>query len=88
MARHFLTIFDLSKTEIENILLSVNTAICSMPYISKSLYLIYKQIQDTVRSQYQLNFKLQLAFFPVMNYRYWQVDSAKVIPINACVTFL
>lgn len=72
---------------VATILLSVDTPICGKSKGEESLYLIYKQIQDTVRSQPQLTFKLQLAFFPVMNYRYWQVDGAEVIPINVCVTF-
>ena len=73
------------------ILLSVDTPICghskSITKGEESLYLTYKLIQDTVRSQPLLTFKLQLAFFPVMNYRYWQVDGAEVIPIDVCVTF-
>ena len=74
---------------VVTILLSVDTPIYGQNIAKgeESLYLIYKLIQDTVRSQPQLNYKLQLAFFPVMNYRYWQVDGAEVIPINVCVTF-
>ena len=50
------------------------------------LYPIYKVIQDAVMSQPELIFKIKQAFFPVMNYRYWQVDGAEVIPIKICVT--
>ena len=52
----------------------------------ESLYSIYKVVQDAFMSQPELIFKIKQAFFPVMNYRYWQVDGAEVIPIRICLT--
>lgn len=51
----------------------------------ESLYFAYKLIEDTVKSDDEQAFKLKQAFFPAMNYRYWQVDGAEVIPIEVCV---
>ena len=53
----------------------------------ESLYPTYKVIHDAVWSQPKLVFKISQAFFPVMNYRYWQVDGAEIIPIDICLTF-
>ena len=66
-------------------LLSISIANGNIDEIG-SLYPIYKVIQDAVMSQPELIFKIKQAFFPVMNYRYWQVDGAEVITINICLT--
>ena len=69
-------------------LLSISTANGNIyvPVAIESLYPIYAAIQDAVISQPRQVFKIKQAFFPVMNYRYWQVDGAEVIPINICLT--
>ena len=62
----------------------------SEPSISdriESLYPAYDAIHDAVWSQPKLVFKIRQTFFPVMNYRYWQVDGAEIIPIDICLTF-
>ena len=62
----------------------------SEPSISdriESLYPAYNAIHDAVWSQPKLVFKIRQTFFPVMNYRYWQVDGAEIIPIDICLTF-
>ena len=69
-------------------LLSISIANGSIYVPTKidSLYHVYKVIQDAVMSQPELIFEIKQAFFPVMNYRYWQVDGAEVIPIKICLT--
>ena len=52
-----------------------------------SLYSTYNLIEDTIKSDPNLHFKIKKAFFPTMNYRHWQLDGAEVIPIRVCVTF-
>ena len=52
-----------------------------------SLYSTYSLIEDTITSDPKLCFIIKKAFFPAMNYRYWQLDGAEVIPIDICVTF-
>ena len=52
-----------------------------------SLYSTYNLIEDTIKGDPKLHFKIKKAFFPAMNYRYWQLDGAEVIPIQVCVTF-
>ena len=59
----------------------------TLPARVESLYPAYKAIHDTVWSQPKLVFKIRQAFFPVMNYRYWQIDGAEVIPIDVCLQF-
>ena len=46
-----------------------------------SLYPTYKLIEDTIKNDPKLLFKIKKVFFPAMNFRYWQVDGAEVIPI-------
>ena len=53
----------------------------------ESLYPAYDAIHDAVCNQPKLVFKIRQTFFPVMNYRYWQVDGAEIIPIDICLTF-
>lgn len=58
------------------------------PFIDDNLeylYPIYKLIEDTVRSDLTLTFKINQAFFPAVNLRYWQVDGAEVVPIEVCL---
>ena len=52
----------------------------------ESLYQAYKLIEDAVKSDPQLMFKMKEGFFPAMNYRYWQVDGAEAIHFSLCVT--
>ena len=52
----------------------------------ESLYSAYKLIEDTVKSDQKLTFKINQAFSPIINFRYWQVDGAEVVPIEVCVT--
>ena len=47
-----------------------------------SLYPTYKLIEDTIKNDPKLLFKIKKVFFPAMNFRYWQVDGAEVIPIH------
>ena len=49
------------------------------------LYPTYKLIEDTIKNDPKLIFKIKKSFFPAMNYRYWQVDGAEVVPISACM---
>ena len=61
--------------------LMVDLAYGSEPSISdriESLYPAYDAIHDAVWSQPKLVFKIRQAFFPVINYRYWQVDGAEI----------
>ena len=51
------------------------------------LYPMYKLIDGTVRNDHTLMFKMKQVFFPAMNFRFWQMDGAEVIPIDVCVTF-
>ena len=51
------------------------------------LYPTYQLIDTAVRNDQKLMFKMKQAFFPAMNFRFWQVDGAEVIPIDVCVTF-
>ena len=58
------------------------------PFIDDNLeylYPIYKLIEDTVRSDQTLIFKINQAFSPAVNLRYWQVDGAEVVPIEVCL---
>ena len=54
----------------------------------ESLYSAHQQIEDIVMNDPKLAFKLKQAFFPSMNYRYWQVDGpgVDVIPFHICVS--
>ena len=65
-------------------LLSISIANGNIDEID-SLYPIYKVIQDAVMSQPELVFRIKQAFFPVMNYRNWQIDGTQVIPIDVCI---
>ena len=49
------------------------------------LYPTYKLIEDTIKNDPKLVFKIKKSFFPAMNFRYWQVDGAEVVPISACM---
>ena len=49
------------------------------------LYPTYKLIEDTIKNDPKLLFKIKKSFFPAMSYRYWQVDGAEVVPISACM---
>ena len=51
------------------------------------LYPTYKLIDNAVRNDHKLMFKMKQVFFPAMNFRFWQVDGAEIIPIDVCVTF-
>lgn len=51
----------------------------------KSLYPAYKLVEDVVKQDPTITFKLRETFFPAMNYRYWLVDGAEVIPFHICV---
>ena len=52
----------------------------------ESLYRAYKLIEEAVKNDPQLMFKIRQGFFPAMNYRYWQVDGAEAIPFIICIT--
>ena len=52
-----------------------------------SLYPTYKLIDNAVKNDHKLMFKMKQVFFPAMNFRFWQVDGAEVIPIDVCVMF-
>ena len=52
-----------------------------------SLYSTYSLIEDAIKGDPKLGFIIKKAFFPAMNYRYWQLDGAEVIPIDVCVSF-
>ena len=70
--------------------LMVDVAYDSGPFLLdriESLYPAYDAIHDAVCNQPKLVFKIRQTFFPVMNYRYWQVDGAEIIPIDICLTF-
>ena len=53
-----------------------------------SLYDAYSAIDKAMKSDPKIVFQLEQAFFPSMNFRYWQVDGVEVIPINVTVTLL
>ena len=58
------------------------------PFIDDNLeylYPIYKLIEDTIKSDQTLIFKINQAFSPAVNLRYWQVDGAEVVPIEVCL---
>ena len=70
--------------------ITVDLVYGSEPSISdriESLYPAYDAIHDAVCNQPKLVFKIRQTFFPVMNYRYWQVDGAEIIRIGICLTF-
>ena len=61
----------------------------TVPFIDdnlESLYSAYMLIEDTVKSDQKLTFKINQAFSPAINDRFWQVDGAEVVPIEVCVT--
>lgn len=51
------------------------------------LYPAYTLIDNAMKNDHKLMFKMKQVFFPTMNYRFWQVDGAEVIPIDVCVMF-
>ena len=51
------------------------------------LYPTYKLIDNAVKNDHKLMFKMKQVFFPAMNFRSWQVDGAEFIPIDVCVMF-
>lgn len=60
-------------------------------YIYRSmdpLYDAYSAIDKAMKSDPKIVFQLEQAFFPSINFRYWQVDGVEVIPINVTVTLL
>ena len=72
------------------VMLQLSVAIEQQYFINDnldSLYSTYSLIEDTITSDPKLCFIIKKAFFPAMNYRYWQLDGAEVIPIDVCVTF-
>ena len=42
-----------------------------------SLYSMYSLIEDAIKSDPKLGFIIKKAFFPAMNYCYWQLDGAE-----------
>lgn len=52
----------------------------------ESLYDVYRAIEDAVRRDPKQLFRINQAFFPSTNYRYWQVDGVDTIPIDVSVT--
>ena len=47
----------------------------------ESLYPAYRLIKDIINGDPKSMFKLNQAFLPAMNNRYWQVDGVEIIPI-------
>ena len=42
-----------------------------------SLYSTYSLIEDAIKGDPKLGFIIKKAFFPAMNYRYWQLDGTE-----------
>ena len=77
------------REEIIFLVLFLPLGIRAVPFVDdnlESLYSAYKLIEDTIKSDQKLMFKINQAFSPIINFRYWQVDGAEVVPIEVCVT--
>ena len=53
----------------------------------ESLYPAYQLIKNIINGDPKSMFKLNQAFLPAMNYRYWQVDGVEIIPIHVHISF-
>ena len=53
----------------------------------ESLYPAYQLIKDIINGDPKSMFKLNQAFLPAMNNRYWQVDGVEIIPITVQISF-
>ena len=52
-----------------------------------SLYFMYSLIEDAIKSDPKLGLIIKKASFPVMNYRYWQLDGTELLLKKICQSF-